>query len=72
MNQICFISPIMAHTVLGGVVVRQMRMEPNNKGGVAAADAVYTNAPTQPQDLLVFGQSMKRGKRNTYGVRTNG
>ncbi len=48
----------------------------NNKGGIWAVDAVYTNSPTQLQDMRAFGRSATArgncGKRNTHGVRTNG
>ncbi len=49
-----------------------MRVRRNNKGGVSAADAVYTNAPTQPQFAQANGLRNLHGKRNTHGVRTNG
>ncbi|WP_298932968.1 hypothetical protein [uncultured Ruegeria sp.] len=44
----------------------------NKKGGAIAADAVYTNTPTQPQYAQAHGLCIARGKRNTHGVRTNG
>ncbi|SMO50226.1 hypothetical protein SAMN06265380_1011156 [Ruegeria faecimaris] len=47
-------------------------MKRNKKGGVEAADAVYTNAPTQTHFTQAHGLSISCGKRNTHGVRTNG
>ncbi len=68
MKQTCFIS------LLGACnkVAVKMRVRRKNKGGVSAADAVYTNAPTQPQFAQANGLRNLRGKRNTHGVRTNG
>ncbi len=68
MNQTCFIP----RSGPCDSVAREMRVERNKKGGVMAAYAVYTNAPTQPQYAQAFGPSNTRGKRNTHGVRTNG
>ncbi len=42
------------------------------KGSAEAADAVYTNAPTQSLFAQASGLCIARGKRNTHGVRTNG
>ncbi|EEE37603.1 hypothetical protein RKLH11_1439 [Rhodobacteraceae bacterium KLH11] len=49
-----------------------MRVRRNKKAGAGMADAVYTNAPTQPQYAQASGLCIARGKRNTHGVRTNG
>ncbi|WP_120635898.1 hypothetical protein [Ruegeria sp. EL01] len=54
------------------VDVCDLHMKLNKKGGTIAADAVYTNAPTQPQYAQAHGLCIARGKRNTHGVRTNG
>ncbi|KIC42090.1 hypothetical protein RA27_01405 [Ruegeria sp. ANG-R] len=54
------------------IAAPEMRVKPKIKGGVTTADAVYTNAPTQPQFAQAYGLSIARGKRNTHGVRTNG
>ncbi|SLN18124.1 hypothetical protein RUM8411_00575 [Ruegeria meonggei] len=67
MNQIRFISQTSARCDAS-----DLRMERKKKGGVAAVDAVYTNAPTQPQIAQAHGLCIARGKRNTHGVRTNG
>lgn len=68
MNQTCSIS------LLGAcdTATRELRVERNKKGGAMTADAVYTNAPTQPQNAQATGLCIARGKRNTHGVRTNG
>ena len=68
MNQTCFISLRRACDTPG----QEMRVKRNKKGGAGAADAVYTNAPTQPQFAQAHGLSIVCGKRNTHGVRTNG
>ncbi len=72
MNQSCFISLSDTCAVLSGAGNRELRVKRNNKGGATAADAVYTNAPTQPQFAQAHGLCNARGKRNTHGVRTNG
>ena len=72
MNQACFISLGDARAVLSGAGATEMRMKLNKKGGAMAADAVYTNAPTQPLVAQAYGLCIARGKRNTHGVRTNG
>ncbi|CUJ86997.1 hypothetical protein RUE5091_00544 [Ruegeria denitrificans] len=68
MNQTSFISPLSADSS----AAVKMRVRRNNKGGESAADAVYTNAPTQTQFAQADGLRNTRGKRNTHGVRTNG
>ncbi len=50
----------------------ELCVKPKIKGGAMTADAVYTNAPTQPQIAQASGLCIARGKRNTHGVRTNG
>ncbi|WP_282154010.1 hypothetical protein [Ruegeria atlantica] len=47
-------------------------MKRNEKGSAMAVDAVYTYAPTQPQDAQALGLIITREKLNTHGVRTNG
>ncbi len=54
------------------IAALEMRVDPKIKGGVAASDAVYTNAPTQPQIAQASGLCIARGQQNTHGVRTNG
>ncbi len=63
MSQTCFISRTGAP---------DLRLKPKKKGGVAAAYAVYTNAPTQPQFAQAHGLCITRGQQKTHGVRTNG
>ena len=72
MNQTRFISRLETDAAIGSTVSGEMRMRLNEKGGVWAADAVYTCVPTQPQFAQAHGLSFARGKRNTHGVRTNG
>ena len=71
MNQTCFISQTNA-TAERQLAAFDLRMKLKKKGGAMAADAVYTNAPTQPQFAQASGLCIARGKRNTHGVRTNG
>ncbi len=71
MNQTCFISK--AKAAAGWqFAAPDLCVKPKIKGGAMAADAVYTNAPTQPQFAQAQGLCFARGKRNTHGVRTNG
>ncbi|UWR01777.1 hypothetical protein K3740_11945 [Ruegeria conchae] len=71
MNQTRFISQ--TNTVPGWQIgAPELRVKSKIKGGVMTADAVYTNAPTQPQIAQATGLCIARGKRNTHGVRTNG
>ncbi len=71
MNQTCFIPQANA-TAGWQYAAADLCVKPKIKGGVMAADAVYTNAPTQPQFAQAHGLCIARGKRNTHGVRTNG
>ncbi|WP_170769276.1 hypothetical protein [Ruegeria lacuscaerulensis] len=71
MNQTVFISQAGA-SAGWQIAAPELRVKFNNKGGAMAADAVYTNAPTQPQNAQAYGLRIARGKRNTHGVRTNG
>lgn len=71
MNQNSFISQ--ANAAAGRqIAAPDLCVKPKIKGGVMAAYAVYTNAPTQPQFAQAQGLCIARGKRNTHGVRTNG
>ncbi len=72
MTQTFFISQIGASGAGRQLAAPCLRVKPNIKGGAMAADAVYTNAPTQPQFAQASGLCIARGKRNTHGVRTNG
>ena len=71
MNHSCFISQ---PDVAAGwqMAAPELRVNLKIKGGAMTADAVYTNAPTQPQNAQASGLCITRGKRNTHGVRTNG
>ncbi|WP_282168779.1 hypothetical protein [Ruegeria atlantica] len=71
MNQTRFISLSEAN-IACGAGTREMRMKRNEKGSAMAVDAVYTYAPTQPQDAQALGLIITREKLNTHGVRTNG
>ncbi|SDW20063.1 hypothetical protein SAMN05444358_101199 [Ruegeria halocynthiae] len=71
MTQYCFISQTNA-AAGRQIAAPKTRVKPEIKGGAMAADAVYTNAPTQPHYAQASGLSIARGKRNTHGVRTNG
>ena len=72
MNRAAVISRADPRAVPMGIVAREMREELNKKGGAMTADAVYTNAPTQPLNAQAPGLCITRGQRNTHGVRTNG
>ncbi len=72
MRRTCLITHNDTRAEIRGAVVEEMRKNLNKKGGVWAADAVYTNAPTQPLFAQAHGLRIARGKRNTHGVRTNG
>ncbi len=72
MNQTCFISLTGASGAGRQIAAPGLRVNLNNKGGAMAADAVYTNAPTQPRFAQASGLCIMRGKQNTHGVRTNG
>ena len=71
MNQTCHISQT---SLVAGwqMAARALSVKSKIKGGAMATDAVYTNAPTQPQIAQASGLCIARGKRNTHGVRTNG
>ena len=71
MNQTGFISQAGVE-IARQLATRDLCVQPKIKGGVKTADAVYTNAPTQPQNAQASGLCIARGKRNTHGVRTNG
>ncbi|UAB89774.1 hypothetical protein I5192_03555 [Ruegeria sp. SCSIO 43209] len=71
MNQKRFISQ--TYAVPGWqIAAPDLRVKLKIKGGVQTADAVYTNAPTQPQIAQASGLCIARGNQNTHGVRTNG
>ncbi|CUH50337.1 hypothetical protein [Ruegeria atlantica] len=72
MNTARFISLSEANTAACGMGIRELRMKRNEKGSAMAVDAVYTYAPTQPQDAQALGLIITREKLNTHGVRTNG
>ncbi len=71
MNQTRFIS-LSEVNIACGAGIRELRMKRNEKGSAMAVDAVYTYAPTQPQDAQALGLIITREKLNTHGVRTNG
>ncbi len=72
MNQTCFISRADRGEAGWQFAASDLYVEPTIKGGVMAVDAVYTNAPTQPQIAQASGLCITRGKRKYHGVRTNG
>ncbi len=71
MIQTGFISHLSA-AGFGPDVAQNLRVKPKKKGSARGTDAVYTNAPTQPQYAQAHSLCIARGKRNTHGVRTNG
>ncbi len=71
MNLTCFI-PQTSSGAGWHMAAPDLHVKSKIKGGVMAADAVYTNAPTQPLFAQASGLCIARGKRNTHGVRTNG
>ena len=72
MNQTCFITQAGALGAGRQMAAPGLRVKIKKKGGAMMADAVYTNAPTQPLNAQAPGLCITRGKRNTHGVRTNG